>query len=462
MEWILTLKDAARACGGTLKNCSEDEIIRGITTDSRKPEEGSLFFALRGERFDGHLFIRQAVEAGAVCCVVQQDADCGSLPVLAVEDTLKALRDLAAFYRSRFRIPVVAVTGSVGKTSTKDMVYSVLSQEFRTHCTEGNFNNEIGLPLTVFKLAREDQVMVLEMGMSGFGEISRLAKIARPDTAIITNIGYSHIEHLGSRENIRKAKLEILDGLSMDGALLLNGDDELLWELEGTLPYEVLYYGVSNPACDLVAKDVRLYSDGSEFTVRIEGKEYRFSIRVPGEHQIYNALAAILTGIRYNVPPEKIVQGVRAFVPSGLRQNIVELGSCTMIKDCYNASPASMKSGLDVLARAASRRGGRRVAILGDMLELGDFSVRAHQEVGRLVCDYRVDCLVTVGSLAEYIASSAVERGFNASRVYVFHDNDSVKRNLNRILQEGDTILIKGSRGMKLEEIADYIFETHA
>lgn len=457
MEWILNLKQAAQACGGVLKNCSPDEIVKSVITDSRAPEDGCVFIALKGERFDGRRFVRDAVEGGAVCCIVQDESGLEDMPLMVVEDSAAALRDLAAYYREQFDIPVVAVTGSVGKTSTKDMVHSVLSQEFRTLCTSGNFNNEIGLPLTVFRLAQEDRLMVLEMGMSAFGEISRLTRIAKPDTAIITNIGLAHVEHLGSQENIRKAKLEILEGLTPDGALFLNGDDALLWELSGTLPYEVLYYGIENPNCDLVAKDVQLYSDSSDFKVKIEGKDYQFSVRVPGEHQVYNALAAILTGIRYSIPIEKIIQGVRGFVPSGMRQNVIELPCYTMIKDCYNASPVSMKSGLDVLARTASGRNGRKVAILGDMLELGEFSEQAHRDIGKLVCDFRVNCLVTVGEMAKNIADSAVERGFNASCAYVFYNNESAKENLAGILQPGDTILLKASRGMKLEELADYI-----
>lgn len=457
MEWILNMEQAARACRGILKNCSPDEIVKGVTTDSRSLEEGCLFVALKGERFDGHRFVPNAVEGGAVCCIVQSDSGLDGMPVMVVEDTLAALRDLAAYYREQFDIPVVAVTGSVGKTSTKDMVYSVLSQEYRTLCTSGNFNNEIGLPLTVFRLAQEDRLMVLEMGMSAFGEISRLTRIAKPDTAVITNIGLSHIEHLGSQENIRKAKLEILEGLATDGVLFLNGDDKLLWELAGSLPYEVLYYGIENSNCDLTATDIHMYSDNSDFKVKVEGAEYQFSVRVPGQHQIYNALAAILTGIRYNIPMEKIIQGVRAFVPSGMRQNIIQLPQYTLIKDCYNASPVSMKSGLDVLVRTASKTGGRKVAVLGDMLELGEFSRQAHRDIGKLVCDFQIDCLVTVGEMAKHIADSAVERGFNASSTYVFYDNASVKENLSGILQVGDIVLLKASRGMKLEEIADYI-----
>lgn len=459
MEWILNLGLAAQACQGTLKNCSPDEIVKGVVTDSRSSEEGCIFVALRGERFDGHRFVSNAVENGAVCCIVQSGDGLEGMPLMVVEDTYAALRDLAAHYRERFDIPVVAVTGSVGKTSTKDMIYTVLSQEFRTLCTAGNFNNEIGLPLTVFRLTQEDRLMVLEMGMSAFGEISRLTRIAKPDTAVITNIGLAHIEHLGSQENIRKAKLEILEGLAMDGALFLNGDDPLLWELSGSLPYEVLYYGIENTNCDLFATDVHMYSDSSDFKVKVEGIEYSFSVRVPGQHQIYNALAAILTGIRYNIPMEKIVQGVRAFVPSGMRQNIMEFSDCTLIKDCYNASPVSMKSGLDVLVRTASKNNGRKVAVLGDMLELGEFSEQAHRDIGKLICDFKVDCLVTVGEMAKYIAESAVERGFNASCTYVFYDNETVKENINGILCPGDVILLKASRGMKLEEIADYICE---
>lgn len=462
MEWCLTLGDIEKACKGELLNADCDDIVKNVVTDSRKITEGCIFVALKGENFDGHRFVRQSVDSGAVCCVVDSDDDFGSLPIIRVQNTYTALKDIAKRYRAEFDIPFVAVTGSVGKTSTKEMIYSVLSQEYTALKTNGNFNNEIGVPLTLFRLSSDDEIAVLEMGMSGFGEISELSKMVLPETAVITNIGLSHIEHLGSQENILKAKLEILDGLSSDGSLILNGDDEFLYSVSDDIPYDTIYYGMKNHRCDLFATNVKQYSDSSTFDVKIDAETYNFEIKVAGEHHIYNALAAIITGIQYNISIDKIIDGIREFMPVGMRQNIMDLERYILIKDCYNASPASMKSGLEVLMReydGKHDRKRRKAAILADMLELGDYSVQSHIDVGKLAVKYGVDCLITVGKMAENIAFSAISEGFDKNNVFVFYDNDSLKERLFDIIREGDIILIKGSRGMKLEEIADFIEE---
>lgn len=454
MEWRLTLKQIAAACGGTLKNCAEDEIVKSVSKDSRSVSDGTVFVALKGTHTNGHRFIRQAVESGAVCCVAERGGDYGNMPVLEVDDCTAALGAIAAAYRDCFDISVVAVTGSVGKTSTKDMIASVLCQKFKTHKTRGNFNNEIGLPLTVFDLTSEDDIMVLELGMSAFGEISRLTKIAQPDTAVITNIGHSHIENLGSRENIMKAKLEILEGLSPDGEVILNGDDDMLATLNGVLDCETVFYGIENDSCDISARNVKQYSDSTDFDINLDGKKWTVTINVPGIHHVYNALAAILVGIRYNVPMEKIVKGIKEFTPGAMRQNITELGRFTIIKDYYNASPESMRSGLDVLASATT---GRKVAILGDMLEMGNFSRELHRDVGGEVFSHGVDCLVTIGENAKYIAEGAVESGFDVSETYVFESKAAAKEKLPEIIKDGDCILIKASRGMAFEEIDEFL-----
>ena len=458
MEWLLNLNAAAVAIKGDIKNCDGDELIHSVSTDTRTITDGAVFVALKGERFDGHRFVAAAVESGAVCCIVNRDAgDFGSFPVIEVEDTGQALMDLAACYRSKFDIPVIGVTGSVGKTSTKEMIASVLSQSYKTHMTKGNFNNMIGLPLTVFDLMREDDIMVLEMGMSAFGEISRLTAVAKPDTAVITNIGLSHIEHLGSREGIRKAKFEILEGLQPEGTVILNGDDDMLWNYRGNINYETLYYGIRNKNSDLTAYNIRSYSDGSEFSCKIDGEEHRFVLSVPGEHHIYNALAAILVGLKYNVETDDIKEGIRSFAPSGLRQTVIELPNYTIIRDCYNASPTSMKSGLEVLALTGEK--GSRVACLADMLELGEISEEAHKTVGRLVNEYETDKLITIGKEAHNIARGAEEAGMNPANIFEFENNEEAKKKLSVLLSKGDVILVKGSRGMRLEEIADAIAE---
>lgn len=458
MEWIVNIRHAARAIGGTVLRCDGDELIKSVSTDTRTITEGALFFALAGERFDGHRFVSAAVAAGAVCCVVDRDAEeFAALPVIVVEDTHKALRDFAAYYRKKFQIPVIGVTGSVGKTSTKEMIAAVLRQRHRTHITKGNFNNEIGLPLTVFDLMDEDEMMVLEMGMSNFGEIARLTEIAQPDTAVITNIGVSHIEHLGSREGIKQAKFEILEGLQTDGTVILNGDDDMLWGARGEIEFETLYYGITNKNCDLCAFDIHTYSDSTEFRCKIDGETHTFAIGVPGEHHVSNALAAILVGLKYNLSLEEIKKGVRSFVPSGLRQTLMELGAYRVIRDCYNASPASMKSGLEVLSLTEGK--GRKVACLADMLELGEVSAAEHRKVGELAVHYGVDCLIVVGKEAKAIAQGATDAGMNPADVHEFADNAALIARLATLLKKDDLILVKGSRGMRLEEVVDAIGE---
>lgn len=464
MEWRLNLEKAACAANGVLINADKDELVKNVTTDSRQVKEGSVFVAVKGERADGHDYIKKAVEDGAVCAVAEKGRFEGeNLPLIEVEDTVKALGDLAAAYRDEFSVPCVAVTGSVGKTSTRDMIHSVLSEKYNTLKTSKNYNNEIGLPLTVFGLSSEHRMMVLEMGMSGFGEILRLAEIAKPETAVITNIGLAHIEKLGSKENILKAKLEIIEKMNDDGAVILNGDDPLLWSLSGTLPFETLYYGIENKACDIVAENIKKYSSGTEFTVKIDGTEHTFETGVPGGHHVYNALAAILVGIRYGVSWGSIAAGVKKFVPDGMRQNIITLNNYVIIKDCYNASPDSMKSGIEVLETTLSNKREKtyeRVAVLGDMLELGDISPEEHKKVGALVAKSRINRLVTVGKMAEYIAKGAVEEGFSASDTFCFKDNEAAIRSLYSVIKPGDIVLFKASRGMKLEEIAEYLEKT--
>lgn len=459
----MTLNQLAAACSGRLCGCDAKNLVSEVVTDSRKVEEGSVFVALRGEKFDGHNFVSQCISAGAVCCVVDKKFEnTQGFAIIVVEDTYAALRDIAAYYRSRFAVPAVAITGSVGKTSTKDMVAGVLKEHYQVLKTEGNFNNEIGLPLTVFRMSEADDIAVFEMGMSSFGEISRLTKIVRPEVAIITNIGYSHIEHLGSRENILKAKLEVLEGLSPGGTIFLNGDDELLKGVVGTLPFETLSYGIENRDCDLVAFNVNKLVDGTEFEVKVEGNPYRIRINVPGIHHVYNALAAILTGIIYNIPMQEIIKGVANFRPTGMRQSVIEIKDKILIKDCYNASPTSMKSGLEVLSVTLPRfreEPYRRVAVLGDMLELGEYAEEAHRDVGRLCCEYDLGCLIGVGSNAKFVAEGAIEKGFNSSELYVFYDNNTLKEHITDLLRPNDVILFKGSRGMRLEEIADFIAE---
>ena len=448
MECIFSVKTIAQAVGGEMINCAscESVMISSVSTDTRTIKDGAVFVALRGENSDGHNYLKTAIESGALCCIADRNGDLpDDIPLILVKDTGQALLDLSAAYRREFDIPVIAVTGSVGKTSTRAMLAGVLSQKYKVLCTDGNFNNEIGVP----------QIAVIEMGMNHFGELSRITAAAKPDAAVITNVGEAHIENLGSREGILKAKLEVLEGMSHGGTVILNGDNDMLWSINGTLDYETMYFGIQNSKCDIVAENVKTYPESSEFTFKADGEEYRVIIGTPGAHHIYNALTAILVGMQYNVPIDDIICGIREFVPVGMRQATVRLGGCILIKDCYNANPTSMRSGLEVLSLKADAK--RRVACLGDMMELGTISEKAHREIGRLIPEFNVDCLITVGERAKLIAEGAKNAGMNADSIHSFENNSQLCDNIMDILEDGDVILLKASRSMRLEEIAEFL-----
>ncbi len=458
MESMFTIYDAAKAVSGEMKNCENcaETVFTSVSTDTRTITDGALFIALRGEKFDGHRYVASAIDSGAICAVVERGADIpDNLPVIVAENTGGALLDLAGAYRNKFNIPVVAVTGSVGKTSTRGMIASVLSQKYKVLSTEGNLNNEIGVPHTIFGMNKEHQIAVIEMGMNHFGELSRITAAAQPNTAVITNVGEAHIENLGSREGILRAKLEVLEGLKYGGTVILGGDNDMLWSVNGTLEYETLYCGIENTRCDLVAENIKTYAEGTKFTFKTGGREYTAEISVPGVHHVYNALASILVGLTYDVPMDKILDGIKAFITVGMRQAAVAIGKYIVIKDCYNANPTSMKSGLEVLSLRKDER--RKVACLGDMLELGMISEKAHREIGECVVDYNVDCLITVGERAKLIAEGAIAAGMSKKCVYSFENNQKLCENIYKILKDGDVMLLKASRSMHLEEIAEYL-----
>lgn len=446
----ITIAEIQKACSGKLLCGMEDQIITNITTDSRS-KDGGLFVALKGERFDGHDFVDTFFENGGDAVVAEKPVQ--GKCVILVADTKKALRDIASYYRSKFDIPFIAVTGSVGKTSTKDMLSSVLEQEYSTHKTKGNFNNEIGLPLTMFELTEQHNMAIVEMGMNNFGEIARLTTIAKPSVAVITNIGTAHIGNLGSQEGILKAKLEILQGLSSDGLVILNGDDKLLWSLKGKLPYQVIYYGINNINADFVAYDVILGADKTKFKFKISGTEYIATIQVVGKHHIYNALAAIIAGLHYKVPIDKIITGIAQFTIGDMRQNIITIGGVKLIIDCYNASTQSMDASLRVLKQIA---GGRTIAVLGDMQEMGDYAQEAHSQVGKIVGNLNIDLIVAVGENMKFTVEEAEKYGVTS---FHFDNNEEVTKYLMQEIKPGDTLLFKASRAMKLEEISKAVSE---
>jgi len=454
----LKIAEVIKATNGKLIYGDDEILVSGISSDSRTIKEGELFIPIIGERFDGHDFISEAFKKGASACITNKTIKGTKEKVIVlVNDTTKALGDLAQYYRMKFKIPLVAITGSVGKTTTKDMAASVLGQKLNCLKTQGNFNNEIGLPFTLLNLDNFHEAAVIELGMRGFGEIKRLSMIAQPDIALITNIGISHMERLGSKQNILKAKLEILEGLNEKGILVLNGDDSLLRALDGLTEYDIRFYGIMDKA-DYNAYDIKSQGErGTVFNTVIEGYEYQVYVPLPGMHNIYNALAAIAVGIELNIPPEAVINGIAEAKASELRLNIMEIGDIKVINDAYNACPDSMKASLDILSEAEGKN--KKIAVLGDMLELGENEKNEHVEIGRYAAGKNIDLIVTVGQIALHIARGAVETGFEKSLVYTFENTDGALLFLYENIEKNDVILIKGSRYMKMEYIIEKLKE---
>jgi len=458
MEGIL-LKDVVFASGGVLIQGAPSIEIDKVSTDSRDINPGDLFIALKGEIFDGHDFIEEAVKRGAKALITHVIRN--NLPekigVVLVKDTLKALQDLAAFYRRLFNIPVTAVTGSTGKTTTKDMIHALLATNYNVLKSEGNLNNQIGLPLTLFNLNKNHHMTVVEMGMSGFNEINRLAAIAEPSLGVITNIGLSHIESLGSRENILKAKLELFERFDKRCTAILNADDDLLWGIQDKLTFPVIYYGTRN-GIDLCAESIEsLNGKGISYTLHSEGEKRRIRLNVPGRHNIYNSMAAVAVARHFGVEFEQIINAFQSIKTHKMRLEISNLnGGITVIDDAYNASPDSVVSALSVLKDLPGKR---KIAILGDMLELGKYSEYAHRFVGKAVFSNGIDVLITKGELSRVIADQALSMGMGEERIFCLDNNEDVLNMLETFIESGDTILVKGSRGMKMEEIV-MVFKT--
>lgn len=446
----LFLSEIASAVGGTANGEAQ---INGICIDSRLCEEGLLYIAIHGENFDGHKFTASALENGATAAMIHHDVDCDGL-FIRVDDTREAFLRLANWFRSTFDIPVVGLTGSVGKTTTKEMTWAVLSEKYNTLKTEGNLNNDIGLPRTLMRLDEDTQAAVIEMGMSNKGEISVLSKTAEPTIAIISNIGVSHMESLGSRENICAAKLEILDGLREGCPIVLNGDDPYLAsaKIEGR---RVIYYGINDKFCDFRATDVCQNDETTTFVINYgEGKTQNVTIPTIGIHNVYNALAAFATGLQLGVTPEQAAEGLKKYEPSGMRQRVKIVNSIRFIEDCYNASPDSQQAALRMLSTVQAKR---KIAVLGDMLELGSISEEAHKNAGLLAAKNKIDVLMTYGERSEATAKRALECG--VPLVKSFLDKKELADELAGFLNEGDAILFKASRGMALEDVINDLYD---
>lgn len=451
----VTLREILAATGGTLLGSFSDldAAVTDVDTDSRAMRPGSLFVPLLGERFDGHTYIPAAL-AAASGTLTQRELESYAPDrfYVKVEDTARALGDLARYYRHKFDLKVVGVTGSVGKTTCKDMVASVLSTHYRVLKTDGNFNNNIGVPKTLFRLDSSHQVAVIEMGMDHLGEIDYLTHIVNPDFAIITNIGDAHIENLGCRENTLKAKSEIFNGMTERGLAILNGDDPLLRTLAGKLRQQILWYGRAED-CDFRCLSLdSSYDDHMVMELTGSLGQWRQVIVGLGSHMIYPVLAAVAVGSWLGLSADEIRRGVMNFVPTKMRMNRIALpGDVILLNDTYNANPQSMRAGLEVLSKTPGKY---KIAVLGDMLELGSLGPALHEGVGRCAAQFGIDCLIAVGDLAENIFIGARNAGMK--ELYHRPNKEEAKVVLEQVLRPGCTVLCKASRGMKLEELAEY------
>ena len=455
----LTLAQVLEAVGGTLIGPQADlhQTVTEVSTDSRNVPQGCLFLPLEGERFDGHSFINNALEQGAAGCLTARERE-SYLPgkfYIKVRSTRRALRDLARYYKELFPIPFVAVTGSVGKTTTKDMVAAVLGEKYSVLKTEGNLNNDIGVPLTLLRLKPEHQIAVLELGMNHAGEIDYLSELVEPDVALITNVGDSHIENLGSREAIFAAKCEIFNHLKVGGTAILNGDDAMLATLKGKLPQTTLMVG-NGEGLDYTAYDVE--SDGvGHISCQVKTPHGKFQADIPalGAHMVYPTLMATAVGELFGMEADQITRGIRAFLPTKMRMNVVTCpGDVVILNDAYNANPQSMRAAAAVLGDARDRR---RVAVVGDMKELGQNSAMFHQAVGGYFAQAGVERLIAIGDLAKYMAQGAVQAGMSQEQVSYFPDLEQAKEALSREIRAGVTILVKASRSMAFEKIVEYL-----
>ena len=453
----LTIREILEAVNGRLLGDFNDldAAVTKVETDSRTITDGALFLPLNGERFDGHAYINAALEGGAAGCLTQRERE-SYLPgkfYIKVDSTHRALRDLAVWYKHRFDIPVVAITGSVGKTTTKDMVAAVLSEKYEVLKTEGNKNNDIGLPLTLLRLEKKHQIAVLELGMNHAGELDYLSAIAQPDVVLITNIGDSHIENFGSREKIFEAKCEIFHYAKPGAYAILNGDDPLLATLRGHTPGDAVFCG-SGEGLDYRASE--LESDWrSQVSCRVDTPRGTCRMDIPalGEHMIYPTLMAAAVGERFGMTLEEIAAGVRNFAPTKMRMNILNRAdNITILDDAYNANPQSMRAAIEVLD---GYTGDYKIAVLGDMFELGPLASVLHTGVGEFLGRSHVDCLVAVGELAKHIYDAAAAH--DVPECHYFGSKEEALPVLEKLLRPGTTVLVKASRGMEFESIVGYL-----
>lgn len=449
----VTLRELADIVGAVSTQGDEHTLVTGVRVDNRQIRQGDAFVAFVGERVDGHNFIDQAFDCGASVAIVSKPVKADAGPIVQVERPLEAIQRLATHERSGFTGPVIGITGSNGKTSTKEMVAAVLGQLGDCLYTQANQNNELGLPLTILQRTPKHRSIVLEMGMRGFGQIAALCDIARPNIGIITNIGHSHIEILGSQEGIAKAKAELLESLGSDGTAILNADDPWLKQVAPLSKAPVIWYGLS-PSADVYATDVEWGNEGMTFTVHTQGISQRVDLPTFGMHNVQNALAAVAAGTAVGLSLAQIADGLAALQPLGGRLRLVEAPrEITVIDDCYNASPLSTGASLQVLAQLAAP--GRRVAILGDMYELGDYTEEGHRQVGALAAEAGVDTLICIGPSAKWIAEQA--RALGLPEIHHVSSVEEAIASCSEWVKGGSTVLVKASRGMQLERVVNHL-----
>lgn len=449
----LTLENLAEACGGVYvgEESHRADRITGAVTDSRLVREGTLFVPIKGARVDGHSFIPEVFAKGAAAVLSEQELTNPAGPYIRVASTELAFKQIAAFYRSQLTIPVIGITGSVGKTSTKEMIASVLSQRFDVLKTSGNHNNEIGVPLTIFEIQAHHEVAVLEMGISDFGEMHRLAQMAKPDIGVITNIGWCHLENLGTRDGILAAKTEMFDHLMPDAVAVLNGDDDKLVTKTQVNGKAAIFYGITNTDAAIYATDVKNHGfDGMTATIHTPEGSVPVTIAIPGEHNVYNALAATAVGLQLGLRLEEIAEGISAARTIAGRTNLIRANGKTVIDDCYNANPVSMKAALSVLSHAD----GRSIAVLGDMGELGSDERALHREVGACVGTCGITALFCAGELAEEYANAAREQNPDCE-VHHFGTREDMTEELLAYVRPGDNILVKASHFMGFDKVVE-------
>lgn len=455
----MTLANIASACGGSLHNMKPElngRTADGVVIDSRLVRPGFIFVATKGERVDGHRFIPDVFEKGALAVICETLPENAAGPCILVEDSFMALKQAAAFYRSQLDIRVVGITGSVGKTSTKEFVAAVLAEHYNVHKTAGNYNNEVGLPLTIFQIQDSHEIAVLEMGINTFGEMHRLSEVAKPDICVMTNIGQCHLENLIDRDGVLRAKSEIFDCMNPNGTVIVNGDDDKLATIHEVYGKAPVTFGMNrnNQIWADGIENLGLFGSRAKLHIHtVDGLTdvvLKAAISLPGEHMIYNAMAAAAVGLQLGMTPDEIEAGITKVQPVAGRSHLIQTEKRVIIDDCYNANPVSMKAAIDLLATANTRK----VAVLGDMFELGEDERAMHGEVGSYAAGAGIDCILCVGELSEAMYANAIKAGGCAR---YFKTRDALLAELPNLLQDEDTVLVKASHGMAFEEVVAWL-----